>query len=197
LTGEDLLKALTYLEEIGNERKLRLLACACCRLTWDQLDDERSREIVRLADRWADGLATHEDCLAAIQPAREAWNQRRRTPAAVPAYMVMHLVNSDAYETAGNVAGDLEDASGFTGLESLPLLRHILGNPFRLFPPPPPMPEAVYALARSLYDGDSCCLALHDALTGANQPSLAEHFRDPNEWHPKGCWALDLILGKS
>jgi hypothetical protein len=25
---------------------------------------------------------------------------------------------------------------------------------------------------------------------------LAEHFSEAGEWHPKGCWALDVILGK-
>lgn len=35
---------------------------------------------------------------------------------------------------------------------------------------------------------------LHDALLEAGHVGLAEHFRDPE--HPKGCWAMDMILGK-
>jgi hypothetical protein len=36
---------------------------------------------------------------------------------------------------------------------------------------------------------------LHDALLEAGHAELAEAFREP--MHPKGCWALDLILGKN
>ena len=34
-----------------------------------------------------------------------------------------------------------------------------------------------------------------DALEEAGQLKLAEHFR-PEGWHPKGCWLVDLILGR-
>lgn len=46
-----------------------------------------------------------------------------------------------------------------------------------------------------LYDGSDCAFALADALEEASQSKLAEHFR-PEGWHPKGCWAVDLILGR-
>ncbi len=36
-----------------------------------------------------------------------------------------------------------------------------------------------------------------DALLEAGHPELAEHFRDAKEWHPKGCWVVDLLLGKT
>jgi hypothetical protein len=37
---------------------------------------------------------------------------------------------------------------------------------------------------------------LVNALLEAGHHELAEHFRC-EEWHPKGCWALDVILGRS
>lgn len=75
------------------------------------------------------------------------------------------------------------------------LLRHIIGNPFRLYPAPDHWPTTVVQLANALYNGQDCGFALHDALLEAGQVDLAEHFRQEME-HPKGCWAVDLILGK-
>jgi hypothetical protein len=75
------------------------------------------------------------------------------------------------------------------------LLRHIMGNPYKPYPAPASWPSAVVQLATSLYEGQQCRLPLSDALEEAGHPELAEHFRK-EEWHPKGCWVLDLILNK-
>jgi len=76
------------------------------------------------------------------------------------------------------------------------LISHIIGIPFRPYPATDHWPSTVVQLADALYNGQDCGFALHDALLEAGQPELADHFRQ-EEWHPKGCWALDLILGKS
>ncbi|OAI53024.1 hypothetical protein AYO44_16375 [Planctomycetaceae bacterium SCGC AG-212-F19] len=75
------------------------------------------------------------------------------------------------------------------------LLRHIMGNPFRPFPTPASWPSAVVELAQALYVGHGDPLILADALEEAGHQDLAEHFR-AEEWHPKGCWVVDLLLGK-
>jgi hypothetical protein len=74
------------------------------------------------------------------------------------------------------------------------LLRHIIGNPFRLYSTPHSWPPTVVQLAQALYDGEDCRLPLSDALEEADHLELAEHFRG-EEWHPKGCWVTDLVLG--
>jgi hypothetical protein len=51
-------------------------------------------------------------------------------------------------------------------------------------------------LAQTLYDGTDCAFALHDALLESGHSALAEHFQKEHG-HPKGCWAVDLILGKN
>jgi hypothetical protein len=75
------------------------------------------------------------------------------------------------------------------------LLRHIFGNPVARPLAKPLFQETAIQLADALYRGQACHFALHDALLEAGHPELAAHFREPE--HPKGCWALDLILGKS
>lgn len=84
---------------------------------------------------------------------------------------------------------------------------------------PVAFPAPVVSLAESLYAGEDCAFALHDALLDAGQEELARHFAEKcgkcgshrtrleytvcaecGTWldhtHPRGCWALDLILGK-
>lgn len=75
------------------------------------------------------------------------------------------------------------------------LIRHMIGNPFRPYPIPDSWPQTVNQLAAALYEGQDCSFALHDALQ-AGHPELAAHFQ-AEKWHPKGCWVVDVILGKA
>jgi hypothetical protein len=78
------------------------------------------------------------------------------------------------------------------------LLRHILGNPFRPSPPLPQVPRLVRDLAEAVYRQDQAAVApLHDALLENGLSELAEHFRDTTERHPKGCWAVDSLTGRT
>jgi hypothetical protein len=86
-----------------------------------------------------------------------------------------------------------------TGLErryQCQLIREIFGNPFRALAMPTYWPAAVVALAAAWDTGQDCGFALHDALLDGGLTEMAEHFRDPQRGHPKGCWVVDLILGK-
>src|SRR5262249_28129998 len=80
------------------------------------------------------------------------------------------------------------------------LLRDLFGNPFRpvtadlgwLTP-------AVITLAQGIYDERAFdrLPILADALeeAGCRDPDMLPHCRQPGE-HVRGCWAIDLILGK-
>jgi hypothetical protein len=76
------------------------------------------------------------------------------------------------------------------------LLRHVVGNPFCPYEKPFSWSSTVVQLAEAVYRNNDCRLPLSDALEEQGHAELAEHFRK-EEWHPKGCWVLDLVLGKT
>ncbi|OGZ69933.1 MAG: hypothetical protein A3F47_01340 [Candidatus Staskawiczbacteria bacterium RIFCSPHIGHO2_12_FULL_38_11] len=84
------------------------------------------------------------------------------------------------------------------------ILRDIFGNPFQ--PPPAINPVwfrwsdgAIIKIARVIYDehGFDRLPILADALedAGCTDAAILEHLRGPGP-HVRGCWALDLLLGK-
>jgi hypothetical protein len=93
--------------------------------------------------------------------------------------------------------------SGMTGSWQCDRLHCLFGNPFR---PPRIDPAwlarndgAVRKLAEAIYEGRSFdrLPILADALeeAGCEDAELLGHLRGPGP-HVKGCWALDLVLGK-
>jgi hypothetical protein len=81
------------------------------------------------------------------------------------------------------------------------LLREIFGNPFRPVAFDPVWRTSdVMALAKGIYDelAFDRMPILADALqdAGCDSDDLLEHCRDANATHVRGCWALDLVLGK-
>jgi hypothetical protein len=61
------------------ERELRLFMCFCARQNWHLLTDPRSRNVVEVAERYADGRASQEE-LAAARVA--AWTAYAAAPRA-------------------------------------------------------------------------------------------------------------------
>jgi hypothetical protein len=58
--------------ETWNDKNLRLFACWCIRQIWHLLTDERSRNAVVVAEKYANGLATQEELAAARDVVRDA-----------------------------------------------------------------------------------------------------------------------------
>jgi len=60
--------------------------------------------------------------------------------------------------------------------------------------------STVMQLARGIYDERTFdqLPILADALqdAGCDNDDILNHFRDPNATHVRGCWDLDLVLGK-
>ena len=83
------------------------------------------------------------------------------------------------------------------------LLRDIFGNPFRPFLPSPAysawLTTTVLGSADVMYKSRdfSAMPILADALqdAGCDNPDILDHCRGPGP-HVRGCWVVDLLLGK-
>ena len=81
-------------------------------------------------------------------------------------------------------------------------LREVFGNPFRPVTFDPAwLTSDVLALARGIYEERAFdrMPILADALqdAGCECDDILNHCRDANATHVRGCWALDLVLGKA
>jgi hypothetical protein len=197
-----------------NERKVRLFTCACGRSIWHLLPDEGWRRAIEVAEQVAEGSVTvaRLNSLRRVVPqlnavprgADESFWAGRRAAQAVSSALFVEPVGEE-------IGSALEDARFALALVApaemwsstldavrkaqATLVRDIFGNPFRSSATPEALSSTVAQLARAQYQGEQCAFALHDALLEGGHTELAEHFREPI--HPKGCWALDLILGKN
>jgi hypothetical protein len=84
------------------------------------------------------------------------------------------------------------------------LLRCLFGNPYQV--PPTDMPNdwrtsTAVALARQMYDSRDfgAMPILADALqdAGCDNGAILSHCRDATLTHVRGCWVVDLVLGKA
>jgi hypothetical protein len=200
LNCNDLDRLLSYLRDRVSARKFRLFAAACCRRVWDLLPDESSRGLVGVLEQYADGLVGARDLEAArrvsMNPAwyatecsrpDSAWNAARDTARA-----------ARCLRTLSTPAGE-----PVVRERQVPLLRCIVGNPFR----PVSLERswlahaggAALALARSI-DEDcrwSDLPFLGDVLeeAGCTDEGILSHCRETSE-HARGCWVVDLVLGR-
>jgi hypothetical protein len=213
----ELLRQIRHKREM---RKRRLFACACCRRVWQFITDRRSREAVELAEEFADHLISGDQLAEAHDLARSAsseanaysrqfptaerkapWKLEKGAAAAVHASAPHGTV--DAAEDAVYASyEDLDQKRAEIGMQC-DLIRDIFGNPFRPSTIDPDWltwnNRTVPKLAQTIYDGRRYDIMpiLADALeeAGCSDAAILDHCRGPGP-HVRGCWVVDLILGK-
>jgi hypothetical protein len=212
LAGTDPAPMLEFLRGKASSRKLRLLCVTCCHLIWPRLLDKRSRKAVAAAEQYADGLVAEQGLKAAWDAARQAARKsrpsRRRAKyrqVSTPEWDAVSAATADdslveyfAPEAVQAVleAGDPEEPPP----PLCPFIRDIFGNPLRPVAADPRwLTSTAVALAQTIY-GDRAfdrLPILADALedAGCDDYDVLGHLRGEGP-HVRGCWALDLVLGK-
>jgi hypothetical protein len=192
---------ILHVREAGSIRKLRLLACAFCRAIWDQLTDQRCRTAVEVAERYADGLATDAERTAVQERVETA---RVDDPLRVAVRWT--LTDPDpwmvgvAAEVCSYNSRSARPSSQLRGIHAN-LVRDIFGDPFRPVQLDPRWrTSTVLTLAEGIYADRAFdrLPILADALmdAGCDNDQLLDHCRGAGP-HVRGCWAIDLLLGKT
>jgi hypothetical protein len=199
----------------SSARKVRLFACACCRRVWDVLE-EHSRSAVEAGERAADGLLRvkqlwpfFKTCDAAVrrrlERGRVTYDPARFAAWPSPWVQAGNACSDAACLLAWSSAVPENHRTAVVEAEyraQCDVLHDLLGNPFRRPEAPRPWRPAGAAvrLAETVYDERAFAdlPVLADALEdeGCPDADLLRHLREPGQ-HYRGCWALDLVLGKS
>ncbi|MDY3554487.1 hypothetical protein R5W24_003611 [Gemmata sp. JC717] len=181
-------KLLEWVRRRGSDRRFRLFACAFWR--WAEANDGEpppaAARALQFAESWAEsgvppdgypaGFPGWHPLLARTGFDAASWSVRG-SPACGRAWI-----------------GEAEQA------QQLALIREVFGNPFRrLALAPAWQSETVLALARGIYADRAFdrLPILADALqdAGCADADALAHCRGP-EPHVRGCWVVDMVLGK-
>ncbi len=193
-----------YMRSRAGRRRLRLFLCGCCRQVWPLIEGyDVSRLRVEVAERYADDAATRMD-LDAI-----CYGMHRSATGDVPAdspeayaRIAAHIACSPSLQRIPLVCLNTAQASGEAAYPEwqINLLRCIVGSPFRPVACDPSWrTSAAVSLAQAIYAERAFdrLPILADALeeAGCTHPDVLTHCRGDGP-HARGCWVVDLILGK-
>jgi hypothetical protein len=210
LTCDNALRILEFVrDKTTNSRKLRLLGCSCVRQVWTYSGDG-PLSAVDAAERFADGSGSK----AALRRARQHVRAARYAlidageAAGERVWPIYWLAEVAAAENAyGSVLSEMDrlatdarfmEVNEWSAICNL--IRDMFGNPFR-----PVVADArwrtsiVVGLAEGIYEDRAFdrLPILADALedAGCDNTDVLAHCRGDGP-HVRGCWVVDLILGK-
>jgi hypothetical protein len=206
-------------EHLLPDRKHRLLACGLCRQIASLVYQPELHRVLEVTEAFADGLVTAIE----LGRARHSAIQIARSRAEIPptqakfAYAVARAASVvspsllNLYKTIDSVTTALINSSLCSILE---LLADDGINPHRVpgygavFDDVEPRSvtccpawrtDTAVQLARQMYEGGEfgAMLILADALqdAGCDNEDILNHCRGPGP-HVRGCWVIDLVLGK-
>lgn len=203
---------LETLRGTASDRKLRLFGVACCRRIWHRLPqgpNEFNHYAVEVAERFADGRASRQELDEAV-PLFTQYALRNELLEGDHAFQTWQVILPDAYEAAAVAAWAAACGSGNAEAQlgerkaQVALLRDIFGN---CLESPPSMASAVsewtsgavVGLAEAIYEERAFnrlpTLANELKQAGCANSDLLAHCCGGGE-HVRGCWVVDLLLGK-
>jgi hypothetical protein len=223
LACDEMPTMIRCLERVREQtRKLRLFGCACCRRIWSLIPHDLNRQAVLSVEEhpedvdretFPQGVFSHPELDWALVGSSSVEDECAREPAywavkylgrsyykLTPASCILGVVVRAQQARARGEAKSDEAAA------QADLFRDIFGNPFRPVSLCPDwMMPTVASLAQAAYDErllsgelDATRLSVFsDSLeeAGCTDEAILSHLRSPGP-HVRGCWAVDLILGK-
>jgi len=198
---------LEYLRGKASDRKLRLFAAAVFGRLLRLLPDPRQRRGVEVLEQVAEGAVPRSACRAVTAEVRQAIPRNEwvadAPPADDPHFIALMLYrefcSSSIAIHAVQAAAGLADGAGEQH-EQARLLRCIVGNPLRpVAAGPDLLTSTAVSLARAIYENRAFDLLpiLADSMqdAGCESVEVLTHCRDGGP-HARGCWVVDLLLGK-
>lgn len=202
---------LEYIQSHTTDRKMRLFACACSRRYWNKYPDDRCREFIIAIERFADGLESDASVDKAYFAAEEVVKTGSNDLA--DALLALYSV-CGVHEYQDRIRGILAERvatllarDSSIGIDAerhaqIHILKDIIGPlPFIhgttiSLPSHPELKQ----FASTMYDSAdfsalpqfSTLLAAH----GCSDSRILSHCQS-SQPHSKGCWVIDLFLGKT
>ncbi len=190
-------------------RQWRLFLCGVARRVVHLTGRRTAAEVVEAAELYADGVIDYETLRlrADVNYDPTYWNDR-----ANPAIAANNVVQFTSYRDGDNhtfnwVAQAIDEAASAVGNVEVEhavqaqLFKDVFGNPFQ--PPtfdPSWRTSTAAALASAMYESRNfdAMPILADALedAGCDSTDVLAHCRGDGP-HVRGCWVVDLVLGKS
>lgn len=200
---------LEFLRGKVSERKLRLFSTACFLRLTALLPDPRQRQGISVLEQLAEGVILQSECRNVTAEIRRAIPPRdEQVVSQIPTddfhFVALMLyrefcsssVASHAISATAGLADGAEEQR-----HQAQLMRDIIGNPFRPVTTDPTwLTTDVVALATGIYEDRAFdrMPILADALqdAGCDNDDILNHCRNANQVHVRGCWVVDLVLGK-
>ncbi len=190
LTATDPTPMLPVLLGKASERKLRLVMCGLFRVMYHP--DDRRNAVVDIGELFTDGNASPDHlywakCFRLSNDGSDSLEVLTQAASANDVYEIIRYLY-------------LSHPSHPDPKRLCLLIREIFGNPFRPVAFAPVWrTTTAFALARQMYEGRdfSVMPILADALqdAGCEDEAVLSHCRGEGP-HCRGCWIVDLLLGK-
>ena len=201
------------------ERRLRQFAIGCCCRVWHLMPNE-GKQLIEVVERFAEGKLIRRQRDAAVATFRAAHGRfGANTPILRAAYrcknmsidaFTANIVGENIAVAAGNAVGEIATHSAICNAAysaeragQATLIRCIFGNPFRPVTVNPGWLNwndgTIPRIAQAIYEERAFdrMPILADALEDADcdNADILAHCRS-EEPHNRGCWLVDLLLGK-